>query len=175
MTIRSLALAPALAALALAATPARPALADARPASPLDRLLGTWKATGTATMGPDQVRVAATWACKAVSAGAGVGCTLRLTGLPGMVYQETDLFGVDPGTATMHWFSVTNAGEVHDHAATAYDGLTWRFAYAGSQDGKPTTEAITMVFGADGRTFKLTSEATLAGALVSSFAITAHK
>ena len=111
----------------------RPALADAHPTGPLDRLVGTWKATGTATMGPDHVRVAATWTCKAVSAGAGVGCTLRLTGLPGMVYQETDLFGVDPGTATMHWFSVTNAGEVHDHAATGSDGLTWRFLVEGVQ------------------------------------------
>lgn len=150
------------------------AASAAPPPGPLDALVGTWKATGTATMGPDTAKVSATWKCARVSAGAGVECKLRLTGVPGMVLEETDLFGVDPMTKRVHWFAVTNAGEVHDHAAALTDGA-WQFSYDGTQDGKPMHEGITLTMAPDRRSFRLTAQVAVGGAAVFGFDIAAKK
>ena len=63
-------------------------------------------------------------------------CSLEMTGAPGMgTYAETDLFGYEPNSDTFHWYSVTNAGETHDHVAKAGDGSKIQWVYTGSQEG----------------------------------------
>jgi hypothetical protein len=142
----------------------------------LECLVGNWKATGTAVIGKDRANIAATWQCKRTSAKYGVLCTLQITGMPGMsLYEETDLFGYEPNTDTYHWYSVTNAGETHDHVTKATAGNKVRFVYNGSQEGKPFKEAIDFEFGKDARTFVLRAETWLAGASTSVIELKARK
>lgn len=159
------------------ATPAV-ATADTLPKQVTDMecLVGTWKATGTVSMGGDTAKVRATWACKRASAKYGVLCQLQLTGIPGVpVYAETDLFGYEPGSSTYHWFSVTNGGETHDHVAKLPDANKLQFVYAGTQDGKPFKEVIDLELGKDEKTLAIRSETFLAGASSSVLAVTARK
>jgi hypothetical protein len=142
------------------------ATADALPKQVADMecLVGTWKATGTFTAGKDKANVSATWTCKRTSAKFGVLCNLHLTGLPGLAaYEETDLFGYESGSNTYHWFSVTNGGETHDHAAAVPDGNKLQFVYTGTQEGKPFKEVIDMELAKDSKSFTLRSEQSVAG------------
>lgn len=161
--------------LALAAT----AHADAlpKPVADMECLVGTWKATGTVSMGSDKpVKVQATWDCKRVSAKVGVLCKLELTGIPGLAtYAETDLFGYEPNSNMYHWFAVTNAGETHDHVAKLPDGSKIQFVYTGTQEGKPFKEVIDMDFAKDSKAFTLRSETFVANASTSVFDIKAKK
>jgi hypothetical protein len=116
------------------------ALAAPKPAARLDNLVGTWKGSGSLTAGKDHLPLTFGWQCKQISAAAGVLCTLEIKGMPAP-YAETDLFGYEPNTDTLHWFSVTNAGETHDHVAKAADGKL-QFVFKGTQDGKPLVETI---------------------------------
>jgi hypothetical protein len=163
---------------AAAATFAPAAHADDLPAKvkDMDCLVGNWKASGTVTMGSDKADVKATWKCARTPGKFGVMCGLELTGIPGLpVYAETDLFGYEPGTDTYHWFSVTNAGETHDHVAAIPAGDHVQFVYSGRQEGKPFKEVIDMTFGKDGKTFTLVSETFLAGASTSKLQLSARK
>lgn len=125
------------------------ALATPKPATRLDNLVGTWRGTGTYSAGKDKASLTFEWACKKVSAGTGVACTLELKGIPGMAgaYSETDLFGYEPNTDTLHWYAVTNAGETHDHVAKASDAKLV-FVFKGTQDGKPLVETVELGLGA---------------------------
>lgn len=130
---------------------ATPALADAlpEPIARMECLVGTWKGTGTVSMGKDTAKIEGTWNCKRTSAKFGVLCTLKITGIPGVpVYEETDLFGYEPNSSTYHWASVTNAGETHDHVAKvgASDSNKVQFIYSGTQESKPFKEVIDMEF-----------------------------
>ncbi len=109
-----------------------------KPLSDLECLVGTWKGTGSFSAGKDKAALAATWSCQRTSARYGVLCTLRVTGVPGLaVYEETDLFGFEPNTNLYHWYSVTNAGETHDHVAKVPAGNDVEFVFDGTQEGKP--------------------------------------
>jgi hypothetical protein len=142
----------------------------------MDCLVGKWTATGNVTMGKDTVKVNATWDCKRISAKWGVGCTLNLKGIPGLsAYAESDMFGYDPGSNKYHWFSVTNAGETHDHIADVPAGNKIQFVYNGTQEGKAFKEVIDMEIGKDDKSFTLRSETFLAGASTSVFEIKARK
>lgn len=110
-------------------------------------LLGSWKGSGTLTMGKDTQKLEATWTCKRTGGDFGVLCHLRLLGIPGVpVYEETDLFGYEPNSRTYHWFTVTNGAETHDHSAAATDKDEIRFTYTGTQEGKPFKEIIDWKF-----------------------------
>lgn len=147
-----------------------------KPIADLEAFVGTWKATGTATMGKDVAKVAATWTCKRTSAKNGVLCMLKLTGIPGMAaYEETDLFGYEPNSNAYHWFSVTNAGETHDHIAKVPDGKTFQFTYTGMQEAKPFKEVIDLELGKDGKSMTLKSETFVANASTSVLEVTAKK
>ncbi|MBL9017482.1 MAG: hypothetical protein JNL83_25055 [Myxococcales bacterium] len=149
-----------------------------KPIADLERFVGTWKASGTLTMGKDTVKVSATWACKRVSAKAGVGCTLELKGVPGLpVYGETDLFGYEPHSNTYHWFAVTNAGETHDHVAkvAGIDEPKLQFVYTGTQEGKPFKEVIDLTFEPGNKAMALRAETFVAGASTSVFDMKAKK
>jgi hypothetical protein len=49
------------------------------------------------------------YACRSVSARAGVRCKLTMTGIPDFTFESTDLWGQDPATGRIHWYTVTNA------------------------------------------------------------------
>ena len=129
-------------------------------------LIGSWKGTGSMTMGKDKVDgVKMSWTCKSTAAAWGISCGAALTGIPGMEkYEETDLFGYEPGTGKYHWFSVTNAGETHDHVASPPAGETLEFVHNGVQEGKPFKEVVQLTFkGKNESTFDLRSETFVDG------------
>lgn len=128
---------------------ATPAFADAvpEPIARLESLVGTWKGTGTIAMGGTTAAIAGTWSCKRTSGKFGVLCTVKITGIPGLpVYEETDLFGYEPGSGTYHWASVTNTGDTHDHVAKAgaADATKIQYVYTGTYETKPFKEVIDM-------------------------------
>jgi len=154
------------------------AIADAPPKEVVDMecLVGVWKGSGTMTMGKDKAKVDVTWNCKRTSAQFGVQCAAVMTGIPGLdKYEETDLFGFEPNSSTYHWFSVTNAGETHDHSAKAPAGDKVQFVYTGTQEGKPFKEVIDMSFGKDGKTLALRAETFAGGTSTSVFDVKAKK
>lgn len=131
---------------ALAADPLPKAVAD------MECLIGNWKGEGTLAMGRGKSKIDATWACQRTSARFGVLCQFHLTGIPGLAtYDETDLMGYEPNSNLYHWYSVTNAGETHDHVAKVPDGNSLRFIYTGSQEGKPYKEVIDLAFSNDSK------------------------
>jgi len=139
-------------------------------------LVGKWTATGTVTMGKDSAKVKATWDCKRISDKWGVLCSLNLKGIPGLpTYAETDLFGFEPNSRKYHWFSVTNAGETHDHVADFSTGNSLKFVYTGTQEGKPFKEVVDMTIGKDDKSFTLKSETFVDGASTSVFEVQAKK
>lgn len=153
-----------LALFALALPTAAHADALPKPIADMECLVGTWKGTGTLTMGKDKAKLDVTWTCKRTSAQHGVLCNAVITGIPGLDrYEETDLFGYDPNTATYHWFSVTNGGETHDHVAKPPKGSRVQFAFTGTQEGKPLRELVDLEFAKDSKSLALRSETIVGG------------
>jgi hypothetical protein len=132
----------------------------------LESLVGSWKGPGSMVMGKDKAKLAITAECKRTSAKFGVLCAFHATGMPGMTYEETDLFGYEPNSDTYHWYAVTNAGETHDHVAKPPSGDRFEFQYTGTQEGKPMIEAISFEFSKDGKTLTMKSETTVGGASI---------
>lgn len=149
-----------------------------KPIADLERFVGTWKGSGTITMGKDVVKASAAWTCKRVSAKAGVQCALELKGIPGVpVAAETDLFGWDPGSNSYHWFAVTNLGETHDHVGkvAGLDEPKLQFVYNGTQEGKPMKEVIDFTFEPGNKAFAIRAETSVGGTSVSVMELKAKK
>jgi hypothetical protein len=147
-----------------------------KPVEGLECLVGSWKGAGTMTMGKDKAKVDATWECKRTAARWGVTCNFRVTGIPGGgAYEETDLMGYEPNSNTFHWFAVTNAGETHDHVATASDASKIQFVYNGTQEGKPLKEVIEFEMGKDSKSFSGRAETFVAGASTSVLTLAMRK
>lgn len=139
-----------------------------KPVAEMDCVVGAWKGGGTLTMGKDKAKIDATWTCKRTSSEFGVLCTFHVTGIPGVAsYDETDLMGYEPNTNTYHWYSVTNAGETHDHVAKVPSGNTIQFVFTGTQEGKPLKEVIELSFGADKKSLAGRAETFVGGASAS--------
>ena len=139
-----------------------------KPVAALESLIGSWKGSGTMTMGKDKAKLDATWQCKRTAAQWGVLCSFRVTGIPGLaVFEETDLLGYEANTNTYHWYSVTNAGETHDHVAKATESTTIQFVFTGVQDGKPFKEVIDMDIAKDSKSVAARGETFVGGASVS--------
>ena len=112
------------------------------PIQKLGRLAGTWKGKGTVKMGKDTVTISATWTCQQGAGGAGIRCSFAAKGIPGLaLYEEMDIMGFDPGDRLVHWYSVTNAGETHDHRG-GWEGDTLQASFTGPKDGKLYTERV---------------------------------
>lgn len=159
-----------VAAPAMAAAPLPKQVAD------MDCVVGNWKGAGSLTMGKDKASIAATWDCKRTSSQYGVLCTFHVTGIPGVaVYDETDLMGYEPNSNTYHWYSVTNAGETHDHVAKPSASNTIEFVYNGTQEGKPLKEVINLNFSNDSKVMAGTAETFLAGVSTSVMALSLKK
>jgi hypothetical protein len=139
-----------------------------KPIADMDRWVGQWKGTGTLRAGAETAALQASWSCQRTSAKYGVSCTFHVTGIPGVPsYEETDLMGYDGVASVYHWYSVTNAGETHDHVARAASGDTLRFAFKGTQEGKPFEEVIDLAFSENGRRVSGKAETFVAGTSVS--------
>jgi len=112
----------------------------------IKRMAGDWHGKGTMKDGGKSFPIAGSMNCVETSGGAGVRCETKFTGVPGMPsYEETDLFGYDPGDGLVHWFSVTNAGETHDHKG-GFSGNVLSVTHVGPQTGQLFAECITMTW-----------------------------
>lgn len=133
----------ALALVPFAATPAH-AADPAQVTKELQRLVGSWKGTGTLTMRDGKVLPAqVTYDCKSGSGGAAVRCQLAGTvaGLPPIASE--DLFGFNADDGLVHWFTVTNMGETHDHKG-GFENGTFTGLYEGPQAGQLFQEQISI-------------------------------
>jgi hypothetical protein len=147
-----------------------------KPVAGMDCLVGSWKGAGSMKMGKDEAKIVASWSCKRTSAQYGVLCTFHVTGVPGMAaYEETDLMGYEPNTNTYHWYSVTNAGETHDHVAPASASNSIQFVYTGTQEGKPLKEVIDLSFASDSKSLVGRAETFVGGVSTSVMALTLRK
>jgi hypothetical protein len=162
--------------LALAAPVAAFAEPLPKPVADMDCLVGRWKGSGSMAMGKDTAKVQATWDCSRTSAQFGVMCRFHVTGIPGVPsYEETDLMGYEPNTDKYHWYSVTNAGETHDHVASVPKGDAIQFVFEGTQDGKPLKEVIDLKFSNNSKVVTGVAETFVAGASVSVLSLELHK
>jgi hypothetical protein len=133
--------------------------------SVLRPLVGAWEGSGTCEMAGQTHTARVTMRCEPTAGGFGVACRTSIAGLsPAPAEEHTDLYGFDPGQGKYHWFSVTSAGDTHDHVGqTAADGsIEW--AYRGVMQAKQLEERVTMRFSADGNRVELHSRGTLDGA-----------
>lgn len=156
-----------LTAVLTLAVPVAAAAADPlpKPVADMECLVGSWKGAGTIAMGKDKAKIDATWNCKRTSAKFGVMCTFHVTGIPGVAaYEETDLMGYEPNTNTYHWYSVTNAGETHDHVAKIPEGNDIQFVFTGTQEGKSFKEVIDLSFAGDSKSITGRAETFVGGA-----------
>ena len=112
----------------------------------IQRMAGSWHGKGTMKDGGKTFKVDASLQCVSTSGGSGVRCETQFMGVPGMAsYDETDLFGYDPGDGLVHWFSVTNAGETHDHKG-GFSGNVLSVTHVGPQAGQLFSECITLTW-----------------------------
>lgn len=113
-------------------------------AKELQKLVGSWKGNATLTL-PDNTKLPLTmsYECKSASAGFGVACKLTGNMPDGTKYESTDIWGYDAGDGLVHWFTVTSAGETHDHKL-AFDNNVLHGQFAGPKEGKLYVETIRM-------------------------------
>lgn len=78
-------------------------------------LIGTWSGKGTLMSEGKTHPITMTYECAESSGGAGVKCKAAIDGIPGFAYVFDDLWGYSAQDGLTHWYTVTNAGEVHDH------------------------------------------------------------
>lgn len=142
----------------------------------MECLVGTWKGAGSFVAGKDNSKIDATWSCTRTSSKFGVSCSFQVTGIPGVpVYDEADLMGYEPNTNTYHWYSVTNAGETHDHVAKIPNGNKIEFTYNAMQEGKPYKEVIALEFSKDSKSITGKCETFVAGASTSVMQLSLRK
>jgi hypothetical protein len=88
-----------------------------KPSPLIARVLGTWKGPAMVKVGGQSVKATWTMACTEAAGGFAAECRFSAKGIPGLEnYLGSSILGVDPATQTVHWYWVTNGGEVHDHA-----------------------------------------------------------
>jgi hypothetical protein len=131
---------------------------------PLQRLVGTWLAKGaTFTMAGKAQKVDITIACSATAGGHGVLCQTKIAA-PGMVIEETDLFGYDAAQQRYHWFAVTSMGDTHDHVGlTPVNDRALVFAHSGFSDGKPMQEVLRLTVDATGKKLDFRNDGVVDG------------
>jgi hypothetical protein len=98
------------------------------------QFIGTWSGEGQLQdAGKPAIKVRMKVDCRPAGGGWGVKCDFNMTA-PDMNYLESDLFGFDANEGKVHWYSVTNAGEVHDHAGTWVDNSRLSVRYVGGKE-----------------------------------------
>ncbi len=126
----------------------------------VDAFAGKWAADMTVTMpGQPPVKFKGTWTCNKIAGGTAVDCSMSEQ-VPGLgLMEETDLWGYDPETKSVHAMTWNNMGEVHDHRAAWKDDKTIEFTHSATAGGKPIEETFVMTFpGPKKMTFKFTGK-----------------
>jgi hypothetical protein len=124
-----------------------PAAAPAGPppgALQLHALVGHW--TGLGEMkepGKADQAVTVVMNCVETAGGWGIRCDDSMIGKD-MDYLESDLMGYDSAGTNVHWYAVTNAGEVHDQVAQWKDDKTLLASYATKAGSKSISETISL-------------------------------
>jgi len=105
-------------AATLVATQTARAEDTAKPAPQLEAIrafIGSWSGKGSMMSEGKTYSITATYDCAESAGAAGVKCRAVINGIPGFTYTFDDLWGYSPQDGLVHWYVVTNAGEVHDH------------------------------------------------------------
>jgi hypothetical protein len=119
--------------------------ADTKPPPQLQeikKLVGKWGGKGSLQADGKTHAVAMTYDCVDSAGSAGVRCKCVITGIPGFTYQFDDLWGYSASDKLVHWYTVTNAGEVHDHRGH-FDANGGQLSVEELSDGKVLSEVIT--------------------------------
>ena len=116
----------------------------------LQCLIGTWTGLGQVEMGSDTHDVRIEYTCRGAAGGAGVACHVTMTGIEGFTYEADDLWGYDPGSGRVHWFTVSNAGETHDHAGVIVNNA-FAGTYVGRRENAGMRENVRFRFDRDNR------------------------
>jgi hypothetical protein len=138
------------------AAPAPVALREGEHAR-LAALVGSWRGTGTLTMGDQTAAVSSSFDCEVAPGGVAVTC-VHQADIEGMgAMTENALFGFDPVAKAYHWYNVNTMGETHDHLGhwASDDRLEWTFE--GQSEGQPLVESITMDLAGDTLRFRSTT------------------
>jgi hypothetical protein len=118
---------------------------NAKPAPQVEAirsLIGSWAGKGTQLSEGKTYPVNVTWDCAESAGAAGVKCKFVMTGIPGFTYMFDDLWGYSPQDGLTHWYTVTNAGEVHDHRGH-FDMSGGQLEVQLANEGKVFSEVIT--------------------------------
>lgn len=137
-------------------------------------LVGEWKGTGTLEAGGDRVPIALSYECKPAAGGFGLSCGGTITGIPELDrYEFVDIWGFDPGDGLVHWYTVTNTGETHDHRGKlGKDRFKGRFT--GKRDGVQMVEDVQFVF-KNKETMEVSWVVTIGGKETEQGKVDAHK
>lgn len=117
-TLRSLLLSLGLCAVSTASLSGSALAADQKPSPAqvaIKSLIGKWTGKGTIHSEGKTHKVTMSWDCAAAAAGTGAKCKATIVGIPGFTYEFDDLWALSPADGLVHWYTITNAGEVHDH------------------------------------------------------------
>ncbi len=113
-------------------------------AQKLHAFVGHWTGTGESSEpGKEKQTMTVSMNCVETSGGWGIRCEDAMTGKE-MNYLETDLMGFDSTNNQVHWYAVTNAGEVHDHVAQWKDDSTLLATHSEKVSSKSIDENITV-------------------------------
>jgi hypothetical protein len=83
--------------------------------------------------------------CRTVEAAWAVTCTGTESNSE-MTITEADVIGYEPNEQLVHFFTVDNQGETHDHKGRWTDAQTLALEHTGLLEGKPLSEKLTLVF-----------------------------
>jgi hypothetical protein len=107
------------------------------------QLAGKWTGKGTIQAEGKTHKVTMTWDCATAAAGAGTKCKGVIVGIPGFTYELDDLWGYSAADGLVHWYTITNAGEVHDHQGHL-DATGGQVSAHVPMNGKLLSEVITL-------------------------------
>ena len=109
----------------------------------IKNLIGKWTGKGTIQAEGKTHKVTMSWDCVAAAAGTGTKCKGVIVGIPGFTYELDDLWAQSPADGLVHWYTITNAGEVHDHQGHL-DASGGQIAAHVPMNGKLLSEVITI-------------------------------
>jgi hypothetical protein len=124
-------------------------------------LIGKWSGKGVIKSEGKTHKVTMSWECVAAAGGTGVKCKAQILGIPGFTYEFDDLWALSPADGLVHWYTITNAGEVHDHQGHL-DTTGGQLAAHVAIGGKMLSEVIT--FKCKQSSFSMSWVTTLGGA-----------
>jgi hypothetical protein len=163
-TLRSLLLGLGLSAVSIAGLAGSAIAADSKPSPAqvaIKSLIGKWTGNGTIQSEGKTHKVTMSWDCVAAAGGTGAKCKASIVGIPGFTYEFDDLWALSPADGLVHWYTITNAGEVHDHQGHL-DTSGGQLAAHVAVGGKMLSEVIT--FRCSKSSFVMSWVTTLGGA-----------